>query len=196
MSCILYYSNFCEPSKKLLQHLSKSQNVKTIHFICVDSRIRENGKIYIVLQTGQKLIMPENVTKVPALLLLNQQYTVIYGDDIYRHFKPQITSQVQQATRNNMEPVHFQDGFSSFGGVGGIVSDNFSFLEQSDEELGVKGNGGLKQMHNYVPLNEWHNVSMKLPDENQECGKIKDGEITIESLQRRREEELTNITYR
>ena len=120
MSSILYYSNFCEPSKKLLQTVSKTQNVNNIHFVCIDKRVKDsNGKIFIVLQTGQKLIMPDNVTRVPALLLLNQNYKVIYGDDIYKHLKPQVTQEVKQATKNNMEPINFQDGFGSFGGFSG-----------------------------------------------------------------------------
>lgn len=200
MSSILYYSNFCEPSKKLLQTVSKTQNVNNIHFICIDNRVKDsNGKVFIVLQNGQKLIMPENVTRVPALLLLNQNYKVIYGDDIYKHFKPQVAQQVQQATRNNMEPVNFQDGFSAFGGFsGGIVSDNFSFLDQNDTELSVKGDGGLRQMHNYVTLGESMNLSMKLPQDEQEykTDKLKEGETSIEALQRKRNEEIANINYR
>lgn len=201
MSCILYYSNFCEPSKKLLQTVSKTQNVGNIHFVCIDKRIKDNnGKIFIILQNEQKLLMPENVTRVPALLLLNENYRVIYGDEIYRHLKPQVTQQIQQATKNNMEPVNFQDGFGSFGGFGsgGIVSDNFSFLDQSDTDLSVKGNGGLRQMHNYVTLNDSMNLTMKLPQDDHEYknDKLKEGEMSVESLQRRREEELSNITYR
>ena len=38
MSSILYYSNFCEHSKKLLQTISKSDISKDIHFICIDKR--------------------------------------------------------------------------------------------------------------------------------------------------------------
>ena len=135
MSSILYYSNFCEPSKKLLQTVSKTQMAKDIHFICIDNRVKDsNGKIFIVLQNGQKIIMPENVTKVPALLLLNQNYKVVYGDDIYKHLKPQVQQQVKEATKNNMEPVNFQDGFGSFSGFGGgIVSDNYSFLDNTLE---------------------------------------------------------------
>ena len=200
MSCILYYSNFCEPSKKLLHTVGKTQNTNNIHFVCIDKRVKDpNGKVYIVLQTGQKLLMPENVTRVPALLLLNQNYKVIYGDDIYKHLKPQVTQQIKQATKNNMEPVNFQDGFSAFGGFsGGIVSDNFSFLDQSDTDLSVKGNGGLRQMHNYVTLDESMNLAMKLPQDDVEykTDKIKDGEMSIEALQRRREEELANINYK
>ena len=195
MSCILYYSNFCEPSKKLLQTVTKTQNAKDIHFICIDKRIKDsNGKIFIVLQNEQKIIMPENVTRVPALLLLNQNYKVIYGDDIYKHLKPQTQQQVQQATKNNMEPNNFQDGFGSFGGFGGggIVSDNFSFLNQTDSELSVKGNGGLRQIHNYVTLDDSMNLSMKLPQDDLEhkMDKIKEGEMSVEALQRRREEDL------
>lgn len=202
MSCILYYSNFCEPSKKLLQTVSKTQNVNNIHFVCIDKRVKDsNGKVFIVLQTGQKLLMPENVTRVPALLLLNQNYKVIYGDDIYKHLKPQVTQQIKQATQNNMEPMTFQDGFGSFGGFsggGGIVSDNYSFLDQNDTELSVKGNGGLRQMHNYVTLNESMNLTMKLPQDDFEykTDKLKEGELSVEALQRRREEELANISYK
>ena len=198
MSSILYYSNFCEPSKKLLQTVTKTQNTNNIHFICIDKRVKDaNGKIFIILQNGQQILMPENVTRVPALLLLNQNYKVIYGNDIYNHLKPQVTQQIQQATKNNMEPINFQDGFKSFGGFsGGIVSDNYSFLDQSDNELSVKGDGGLRQIHNYVTLNESMNLSMKLPQDDFEYNKIKEGELSVEALQKRRDEEVANINYK
>ena len=201
MSCILYYSNYCEPSKKLLQTVTKTQNTKDIHFICIDKRVKDNnGTTFIVLQNGQKIVMPTNVTKVPALLLLKQDYKVIYGDDIYKYFKPQQQQQVQQATKNNMEPVTFQDGFGAFGGFGGggIVSDHFSFLDQSDTEMSVKGEGGIRQMHNYVSLNDSMSLSMKLPQDDTEykTDKLKEGETSVEALQRKREQDIANISYR
>lgn len=200
MSSILYYSNFCEPSKKLLQTITKTQNTKEIHFICIDKRVKDaNGKVFIILQNGQKIVMPENVTRVPALLLLNQNYKVIYGDDIYKHFRPQVQQQVQYATKNNMEPVTYQDGFGAFGGFGGggVVSDNYSFLDQSDSDLSVKGDGGLRQIHNYVTLNDSMSLSMKLPTDDYEykTDKLKEGEMSVEALQRKRDEELANIKY-
>ena len=83
MSSILYYSNYCEHSKKLLQTLSKANVGKEIHFICIDKRTKDaNNKIFIVLENGQKIIMPENVNRVPALLLLNQGFNVLYGESI------------------------------------------------------------------------------------------------------------------
>lgn len=197
MSCILYYSNACEPSKKLLQTIVKTQNAKDIHFICIDNRVKgQDGKIYIILKDQQKIIMPENVTRVPALLLLNQNYKVIYGDDIYKHLRPKTQELVKEATKNNGEPMNFQEGFAfggfggGGGGFGGIVSDNYSFLDQNGEDLSVKGNGGVRQMHNYVSLEESMSLQMSLPEENT---KIKEGEMSVEALQRRRDEDLAKF---
>ena len=148
MSSILYYSKYCEVSKKYLQLLSKSNIQKDVHFICIDKRIKDpNNKTYIILENGQKIILPENVTRVPALLLLNQGYNVLYGDQIIQHLKPKQEVEIRQATQNNMEPMAF-----SLGG-GNIVSDQYSFLDQAPEDLEAKGNGGMRQMHNYVDLN-------------------------------------------
>ena len=152
MSSILYYSKYCEVSKKYLQLLSKSNSQKDIHFICIDKRIKEpNNKTFIILENGQKIILPENVTRVPALLLLTQGYQVLYGEQILEYLKPKQEIEVRRATQNNMEPMAF-----SFGGGGGfsdIVSDQYSFLDQAPEDLEAKGNGGMRQMHNYVDLN-------------------------------------------
>jgi len=150
MSCILYYSKYCEVSKKYLQMLSKSNVQKDIHFICIDKRVKDsNNKTYIVLENEQKIILPENVTRVPALLLLNQGYQVLYGEQILQHLKPKQEVEVRQATQNNMEPMAFSLG----GGFSNITSDQYSFLDQAPEDLEAKGNGGMRQMHNYVDLN-------------------------------------------
>ncbi len=188
MSSILYYSNFCEHSKKLLQSLSKTQVSKEIHFICIDKRERDqSGKIFIVLENGQKIVMPENVTKVPALLLLSQGYQVLYGDNIYNYMKPKQEVVTRQATNNNMEPMAFSLG----GGGFGIVSDNYSFLDMDSEELNTKGNGGMRQMHNYVPLNHSDTITTPKDDYDYKQDKIS-GDLTIEKLQQQREQELTN----
>jgi len=152
MSCILYYSKYCDICKKYLQLLSKSDIQKDIHFICIDKRVKDaNNKTYIILENGQKIILPENVTKVPALLLLNQGYQVLYGEQILQYLKPRQQQEVRQATQNNMEPMAFSLGGG--GGFGDIVSDQYSFLDQNPDELSAEGNGGMRQMHNYVDLN-------------------------------------------
>lgn len=151
MSCILYYSKYCEVCKKYLQLLSKTDAQKDIHFICIDKRVKDsNNKTYIVLENGQKIILPENVTKVPALLLLTKGYEVLYGEQILQYLKPRQQQEVRVATQNNMEPMAFSLGG---GGFGDIVSDQYSFLDQNPDDLRAEGNGGMRQMHNYVDLN-------------------------------------------
>jgi len=151
MSCIFYYSKYCEVSKKYLQFLSKT-NSPEIHFICIDKRIKEaNNKTYIILENGQKIILPENITRVPALLLLNKGFEILYGEQILEYLKPKQQQELRKATENNMEPMAFS--FGSGGGFGDVVSDHFSFLDQNPEDLKADGNGGMRQMHNYVDLN-------------------------------------------
>jgi hypothetical protein len=153
MSSILYYSKYCEVCKKYLQLLSKSNMQKDIHFICIDKRVKDtNGKTFIILDNGQKIILPENVTKVPALLLLNEGYQILYGDKILEHLKPKQIHEIKKATENNMEPMAFSLGGGN-GSFNNIVSDQYSFLDQEPDELKADGNGGMRQMHNYVDLN-------------------------------------------
>jgi hypothetical protein len=184
MSSIIYYSNFCDHSKKLLQGLSKSQVSKDIHFICIDNRIRENGKVFIQLQNGQKIVMPENVTKVPALLLINQNYKILYGDEIYNHFKPRQEAITKQATNNNLEPSAFSLGGS--GGFGGIVSDQYSFLDMDADSLTAKGDGGVRQMHNYVNLDYSDRISAAGDDASgaKNSGRMTASEIEKYQLER------------
>jgi hypothetical protein len=188
MSSILYYSNFCEHSKKLLQLLSKTHVSKDIHFLCIDRRVKESdGKIYLLLENGQKIVMPETVTKVPALLLLKENYKVLYGDLIYEYMKPMQEVAVKQATQNNMEPMAF-----SLGGGSTIQSDQYSFLDMDADALGTRGNGGLRQMHSYVTLQESMNTSIATPSDDfdtKQKSKLPEG-LTLESLQQMREKEI------
>ena len=196
MSSILYYSNFCEHSKKLLQILSKSQVSKDVHFICIDKRVRgEDNKTYIVFENGKRIIMPENVTKVPALLLMTQNYKVIYGEAIYDYFKPKQETLTKQVTHNNLEPMAFSfggGGGSSGSSYGGIVSDNYSFLDMDADSLTAKGDGGLRQMHSYVTLDYMDQINTPTDETDFKSNKMPEGS-TIENLQRQREQDISNI---
>jgi len=192
MSSILYYSNFCEHSKKLLQTISKANISNDIHFICIDKRTKDsNNKIYIILENGQKIIMPENVSRVPALLLLNQGYNVLYGESILQHLKPRQQEMVKKATQNNLEPMAF--GFSG-GGFGSITSDQYSFLDMDSDSLSAKGNGGIRQMHNYVDLNYSDNISTPEDDHDYKGSNKISGDLTVEKLLQQREQDLQKLT--
>ena len=200
MSCIFYYSKYCEVSKKYLQLLSKSASQKDIHFICIDKRVKDtNNKTYIILDNGQKIILPENITRVPALLLLNQGYQVLYGEQIIQHLKPKQELEVRQATQNNMEPMAFSFG----GGFSDIVSDQYSFLDQNSEELEAKGNGGMRQMHNYVDLNTAFSGEISQQGNNEEfnttirgakkIGEDASNQVTEDRIKKMKEERDADI---
>jgi hypothetical protein len=150
----------------------------------------DQGKTFILLENGQKIIMPENVNRVPALLLLNQGYQVLYGESILNHLKPQQQVAMRQATQNNLEPMAF-----SFGGGGGsfgsiVSSDQYSFLDMDTDELSAKGNGGMRQMHHYVDLNYSDKISTPDDDVNYKGSNKISADLTVEKLQQQREQEL------
>jgi lipopolysaccharide export LptBFGC system permease protein LptF len=180
MSCILYYSNYCDHSKKLLQHLSKANLTKDIHFICIDVReSKEDGNIYIKLQ-NKEMILPKTITKVPALLLLKNNYQVLFGEDIYNYFKPKQAQQQVQATLNNLEPSAFS--FSS----NQISSDNYSFLDMDSEQLSAKGNGGMRQLHNYFSITQ-QSENISTPSEDFSNKETNKNNISLEQLRKQRE---------
>ncbi len=188
MSSILYYSNFCEHSKSLLQNIGKSPEItKDVHFICIDKRVQKQGKTYIILENGQEIVMPDNISRVPALLLLNDNYRIIYGTEITQFFKPRQEVVRQVATNNNMEPQAFAIG----GGGYGALSDSYSFFDMGPEELSAKGNGGTRQMHNFVSLDYADTIQTPTDDNDYKAPKI-DQDVTVESLMQQREQELQN----
>ena len=184
MSMILYYSNYCDKCKTLLQHISKSSVKKDMHFVCIDKRIkRENGATYIILENAQEILLPPTVNKVPALLLLNRGHQVLFGNDINKYVEPvQVVSQ-QKATNNNGEPLAFSMA-SSFGY--GVASDNYSFLDQESSELSAKGNGGMRQIHHYATIN--HSDSIETPPDTYSADTI--GNVSIEQLQKKRNSDI------
>lgn len=165
MSCILYYSNFCDKSKHLLNQLGKSSIRNEIHFVCIDKRFRnsQNGNMYVVLENQQNLVLPPQVSKVPALLLLKEGNRVIFGNDISLKLSPVDEQINQEAVRNNGEPSSFSIDHDNIGGFG-VASDNFSFWDQDSDELLAKGNGGLRQMYNYASI-DYENTIMTPPDD-------------------------------
>lgn len=188
---ILYYSNHCKHSQKVLQVLSKTNVTDKISFICIDKRSRDpkTNQLYINLENGSKVIMPPNIHSVPALLLVKKNYQVIYGgDEIVQHFQPHITSMNNQATNMNGEPLGYilGDNYSS-----NIVSEQFTFYNMSPEELSSKGKGGMRQMYNYVSANQ-DEIIINTPPDTYRPDKLSNN-VTIDNLQKQRNEEMNVI---
>ena len=184
MSSILYYSNYCENCKGLLQTISKWPGVQTdMHFLNIDKRTKKsNGATYIILENGQEILLPPTITKVPALLLLNQGHHVLFGKDINKHLEPQQIVQRKTATHNNGEPL----AFSISGSLYGVASDNYSFLDQDADSLAAKCDGGMRQQHHYATLDYDSNIDT--PPDTYSPDTI--GSVSMEQLQQKRNSDV------
>lgn len=185
MSSILYYSNSCAHSKRLLQKISTTKVKDDTHFVCVDKRTQKpNGATYVMLGNGQEILLPPSITRVPALLLLNRGHHVLFGEEIDQHVEPQYTAQQQQAvTIARDEP----EAFSLGGGAGfGVSSDQFSFLDQDANSLSAKGDGGMRQLHHYASIDYMDQIQTP-PDEYQPDTV---GNVSLDQLQQQRNADL------
>jgi len=188
---ILYYSNFCKHSQKLVQTLVKANMSDKISFICIDKRTKDpkTNQIYLILENGSKVIMPPNIHSVPALLLVNQKYRVVLGDEIMQHYHPQLKSKNERATNYNGEPMGFFLGSSSGGS--NIMSEQYTLYNMTPEELSAKGKGGNRQMYNYVSAGDDIQF-INTPADTYRPDKVSNS-ITIDTLQQQRMDEITQI---
>jgi hypothetical protein len=161
--------------------LSQSTIKDDIHFICLDKRTKKpNGSTYIILDNGQEILLPPTVSKVPALLLLNQGHRVLFGDEIQTHFQP-ANEVAKMSSQPNGEPDAFE-----LGGNSGVASDHFSFLDQTSEELSAKGDGGMRQNHHYAGVDFMGTI--ETPDDTYEPDTI--GDVSMDKLQQQRNQEI------
>ena len=178
MTVICYYSNYCEPSKKLLQVLTHSKLKDEVHFICVDQRSRNAAGQTVLEVHGQQVMLPPMITKVPALFLVDSK-RALFEDDIYKFLSPKEVALNQEATNGFGEPECFSNQLLS-------MSDAYSFWDQEPDELGTKGNGGMRQQHSYVAIND--SISINTPVDDYEPDKVgKKGTKTLEEYKAERE---------
>ena len=188
---ILYYSNYCTHSQKVLQTLVKGNMSDKLSFICIDKRQldKRTNQTYIILENRGKVVLPPNVHSVPSLLLIKDNYRIIQGDDIIKFFHKDIKQQTNIATNFNGEPVSFQLGASS-GGTN-VMSEQYTLYNMSPDELSAKGTGGNRQMYNYVSASNNINL-IPTPDDTYKPDKVSNG-VTIDSLQQKRMDDINQI---
>ena len=184
---VLYYSNYCKHSKKVVEFLAKGGLTETIDCICIDKRKRNptTNQIVVFLENGQQVTMPPNINSVPALLLVNQKYKLVLGLDIIKHFEPQMKDKLASANFGNGEPLGYSINPTSGSN---IVSEQFTYYSMTPEELSAKGAGGRRQMYNYVPASQ-NNAAIPTPPDNYRPDKI-DSEVTIDKIQQQRNSDV------
>jgi hypothetical protein len=186
---ILYYSNYCKHSQKVIQFLAKNNFTNKLNFICIDKRKRDpkTNQTYIELENGKSVILPPNIHNVPSLLLVKQNYRVILGDEIIGLFQPKVEEENNHATQREGEPSGYYLPSSNSGM--NIVSEQFTYYNMTPEELSAKGKGGNRQMYNYVLANDSPPV-INTPPDTYRPDKLSNG-ISLDTLQQKRNEEIS-----
>lgn len=180
----LYYSNYCKHSKKVLDFLSKSGLTEKLNCICIDKRKHnpETNQVFIHLDDGKRVLMPPNLTSVPALLLINKGYSLVLGSDIIQHYEPEVKKKLESANFGDGEPSSYS--LKSSSGGSNIVSEQFTFYDMSPDELSAKGTGGQRQLYDYVPVSKT-GVMIPTPPDTYKPDKVSN-EVTIDTLQQQR----------
>jgi hypothetical protein len=139
-----------------------------------------------VLPNGKKMILPPNIVRVPTLLSIQENGRLVSGMEIKGYLASKIKQAVAVATQEQMEPSAFS--FSG-GGMSSIVSDNYSFLDMNADDLSAEGSGGMRQLHNYVSINDM--ASITAPAEAQGTRQENSSKMpTLENLRKEREMDI------
>ena len=188
---ILYYSNYCPHSKKVLQALIKGSLTNKISFICVDKRARDSktNQTFIILENGTRVAMPPNLHNVPALLLVKQNYRFIYGDEIIKHYHPDILEKKNTAERFNGEPNGYSLSLSSGGS--NIMSEKYTSYNLTPDDLSAKSLSKSRPLYNYVSAGD-DILTIDTPSDSYKPDKIS-GNLTVDVLQQQRIDEITKI---
>jgi len=184
MSSVLYYSKFCEHCKELISKVARSKTKDGIHFVCIDKREKhEDGSWHVILENGQRMLLPSTISTVPSVLLLHHGNRMLTGKiEIEKYLNPGETTIMNEATNFNGEPQAF-----SLCEMGSGLSDNYSYLDMSAEELSAKGDGGLRMMHSYSTISQ--NQTIATPPDDYEPNKI--GQVDLGKLQMERAAAVT-----
>ena len=107
MSSVLYYSKFCNHCKELITRIAKTKTKNEMHFVCIDNREKHtDGTTNIILENGQRLLLPPNVKTVPSILLLHHGNRVLGGiKEILHYLKPGEETIMNQATNTTDQNI-------------------------------------------------------------------------------------------
>lgn len=188
MKYVLFYSNFCRHSKELLIQIAKSGVKEEINFICLDKRKTENGSNYAILENGKKVLIPNSINVVPSMILLNYGNKIITGPEIINFLSETIVKSISKATQGQMEPACY-----SINEMGGL-SDPYSYLDISADDMLAKGSGGMKIAHDYSFIT--NNVSIETPPESSKPSDYKLSTIDIDSIKKNRDREIPKLDRR
>ncbi len=90
MAYLIYYSTKCPHSANILQQLNNIPEARSdfVHYLCVDRREKDEKSKhnFLITDRGSKVLIPDKIERVPALLQMSGDYPVVYGNDIINTF--------------------------------------------------------------------------------------------------------------
>ena len=185
---ILYYSNHCPHSQKIIHFISRAGLIDKLNAICIDKRTVDpnTGQIYIALENGKKIMLPPNIQSVPALLIVKQNYRALFGKDIMAYFEPLTKEQAQQLQG---EPIGISLASSSAGVA--IHSEQYTLYDLSPDDLSAKSTSAKRPMYQYVSAQSHQPYQIPTPPDTYRPDKV-DSNLTVESLEQKRNIEVSS----
>ena len=167
-----------------MDFLIKNDLTKQLNCLCVDKRKVDpvSGQVHIVLENGSTVLLPPNIHSVPTLMLVKDNYRVIMGSAIKSQFQGQVQDNNDFATQGNGEPMSFSLGTKD------VMSESFTMFNASVEDLSAKGNGGGRNLYNYVSANG-STATIPTPPETYKSEKLS-SDITVDSIQQQRNQDM------
>lgn len=187
---ILYYSNHCPHSQKIIHFISRAGLIDKMNAICIDKRTVDpnSGQIYISLENGKKIMLPPNVQSVPALLIGKQNYRTVFGKDIMAYFEPLTKEKTNEAQQHQGEPIGISLAASSAGVA--IHSEQYTLYDLSPDDLSAKSTSTKRPMYQYVSAQSHEPFQIPTPPDTYRPDKL-DSSLTIETLEQKRNTEVS-----
>lgn len=187
---ILYYSNHCPHSQKIIHFISRAGLIDKMNAICIDKRTVDpnSGQIFISLENGKKIMLPPNIQSVPALLIGKQNYRALFGKDIMSYFEPLTKEKTTQAQQHQGEPIGISLAASSAGVA--IHSEQYTLYDLSPDDLSAKSTSAKRPMYQYVSAQSHQPFQIPTPPDTYRPDKV-DSSITVEALEQKRNTEVS-----
>lgn len=136
MSMILYYSNLCENSKKILHEITRTDIQNSVHFVCVDNRKTAGSDTTVVLGTGETILIPKQVVRVPAMFII-EDARFLFGNEIHDLIGKSCQKSLEDATAGQLEPF-------------GFATNHYSDIDEVESVAGYYASATHDNMQNII----------------------------------------------
>jgi hypothetical protein len=196
---ILYYSNLCVHSQKVIEFIVKHQLSNQLSCICVDKRKRDvnNNQTVVVLENGQQVTLPPNLQSIPAILCVKKNYTLVLGKDpILAYLQEKFGTQYANAAFDHPGKQRMQErepvGVTLTGLTlnSNILSESFTSYHLGPDDLSTKSTSQNRPLHHYTSVNQ--DFKINTPEDNYRPDKVSSN-VTIDVLQQQRNHEIPAV---